>query len=130
VPTPSTTRDDRIELRASREQKRLLAAAAGYERLDLTPSFVMRTALPAAEKIVAKHERIVLTHRDSLRVLELLEHPPKPTDALRRGQEAAAPTREQGTGLARGGIDAPSLKWGSVGAKRRWLCLSCPKCPS
>ena len=82
MPTASATRNDRIELRASREQKRILAAAAAYERLDLT-SFVMRTALPAAEEIVARHERISLTARDSARVLELLEHPPKPTVALR-----------------------------------------------
>ncbi len=80
--TPSTTRDDRIELRASRQQKRLLAAAAAYERLDLT-SFVLRTALPVAQQIVARHERIVLTPRDSARILDLLEHPPKPTPALR-----------------------------------------------
>jgi uncharacterized protein (DUF1778 family) len=82
VPVPSATRDDRIELRASREEKRLLAAAAAYERLDLT-TFVMRNALPAAEAIIARHERITLTARDSARVLELLEHPPKPTAALR-----------------------------------------------
>ena len=88
--TPSSTRDDRIELRASREQKRLLAAAAAYERLDLT-TFVMRTALPVAEEIVSRHERIVLTARDSVRVLELLEHPPKPTPALR----AAAKRRKR-----------------------------------
>jgi uncharacterized protein (DUF1778 family) len=90
MPTPSTTRDDRIELRASREQKRILAAAARYERLDLT-SFVMRTALPIAEKIVARHERIVLSARDTVRVLDLLEHPPQPTPALR----AAAKRRKQ-----------------------------------
>jgi uncharacterized protein (DUF1778 family) len=82
VPTPSATRDDRIELRASREEKRVLAAAAAYERLDLT-SFVMRSALPAAEEIVARHERITLSARDSARVLNLLEHPPRPTAALR-----------------------------------------------
>ena len=82
MPASSTTRDDRIELRASREEKRVLTAAAAYERLDLT-SFVMRRALPAAEEIVARHERITLTARDSVRVLELLEHPPKPTTALR-----------------------------------------------
>jgi uncharacterized protein (DUF1778 family) len=76
------TRADRIELRASREEKRVLAAAAAYERLDLT-TFVMRAALPAAEEVVARHERIVLSARDSARVLELLEHPPKPTPALR-----------------------------------------------
>ena len=81
MPTASTRRDDRIELRASREQKRILAAAAAYERLDLT-SFVMRAALPAAEEIVARNERIVLSARDSLRILELLENPPKPTAAL------------------------------------------------
>jgi uncharacterized protein (DUF1778 family) len=82
MPTSSATRDARIELRASREEKRLLAAAAAYERLDLT-SFVMRTALPAAEEIVARHERITLTARDSARVLTFLEHPPKPLVALR-----------------------------------------------
>jgi uncharacterized protein (DUF1778 family) len=43
----------------------------------------MRTALPAAEEIVARNERISLTARDSARVLELLERPPKPTAALR-----------------------------------------------
>src|ERR1700685_1607998 len=82
MPTASGTRDDRIELRASREQKRILAAAAAYERLDLT-SFVMRTALHAAEEIVARHERIVLTASDSVRVPDLLEHPPARTAALR-----------------------------------------------
>jgi len=82
VPASSTVRDNRIELRASRDEKRVLTAAAAYERLDLT-SFVLRRALPAAEEIVARHERITLTSRDSARVLELLEHPPKPTAALR-----------------------------------------------
>lgn len=78
----TATRDDRIELRASRDEKRILAAAAAYERLDLT-TFVMRTALPAAEEVVARHERIILSARDSARVLRLLEHPPKPPAALR-----------------------------------------------
>jgi uncharacterized protein (DUF1778 family) len=76
------TREERIELRATREEKRLLAAAAAYERLDLT-SFVMRNVLPAARNVVDRAERIVLSERDSARVLELLENPPKPTPALR-----------------------------------------------
>jgi uncharacterized protein (DUF1778 family) len=74
-------RDDRIELRATKEEKRLLATAAAYERLDVT-SFIMRNVLPTARDIVDRAERIVLSERDSKRVLELLEHPPKPTPAL------------------------------------------------
>lgn len=74
-------RDDRIELRATREEKRLLATAAAYERLDVT-SFIMRNVLPAARDVVDRAERIVLSERDTDRVLELLENPPEPTPAL------------------------------------------------
>jgi uncharacterized protein (DUF1778 family) len=75
-------RDDRIELRATREEKKLLSAAAAHERLDVT-SFIMRAALPAARQAVKRAEHIILSERDSKRVLELLENPPKPTRALR-----------------------------------------------
>lgn len=74
-------REDRIELRATKEEKRILATAAAYERLDVT-SFIMRNVLPAAREVVDRAERIVLSERDTLRVLELLENPPKPTPAL------------------------------------------------
>jgi uncharacterized protein (DUF1778 family) len=74
-------REDRIELRATKEEKRLLATAAAYERLDLT-SFILRNVLPTAREVVDRAERIVLSERDSRRVLELLENPPKPTAAL------------------------------------------------
>jgi len=92
MPIRSGMRNDRIELRASREQKRLLTAAAAYEKLDLT-TFVMRTTLPAAEETVARNERIALTERDTVRILELLEHPPTPPAALR----AAAKRRRKRT---------------------------------
>jgi uncharacterized protein (DUF1778 family) len=74
-------RDDRIELRTTKEEKRLLAAAAAHERLDVT-SFIMRNVLPAAREVLDRAERIVLSERDTVRVLELLENPPKPTLAL------------------------------------------------
>ena len=79
--TTSTAREDRIELRATKEEKRLLATAAAYERLDVT-SFIMRKVLPTALEVVDRAERIVLSERDTVRVLELLENPPKPTPAL------------------------------------------------
>ena len=81
MPATSAAREDRIELRATKEEKRLLAAAAAYERLDVT-SFIMRAALPVAREVVDRAERIVLSERDTVRVLELLENPPSPTPAL------------------------------------------------
>ena len=78
---PLSGRHDRIELRTTREEKRLLSSAAAYERLDVT-SFIMRSVLPAAREVVDRAERIVLSERDTVRVLELLENPPKPTPAL------------------------------------------------
>lgn len=77
----AATRDDRIELRTTKAEKRLLAAAAAYERLDVT-TFIMRSALPAAREVVDRAERIVLSGRDAARVLALLDDPPKPTPAL------------------------------------------------
>ena len=78
---PSPTRHDRIELLATREEKRLIAEAAAREQLDLTRS-ITRSVLPVARKVVRRSERIVLSERDSKRVLELLKKPPKPTEAL------------------------------------------------
>jgi len=64
-----------------KDEKQLLAQAAAYERLDVT-SFIMRNVLPTARDVVDRAERIVLSERDTVRVLELLENPPKPTPAL------------------------------------------------
>jgi uncharacterized protein (DUF1778 family) len=81
VAATNANREDRIELRTTKEEKRLLASAAAYERLDVT-SFIMRNMLPTARDVVDRAERIVLSERDSRRVLELLENPPKPAAAL------------------------------------------------
>jgi uncharacterized protein (DUF1778 family) len=79
--TRAMNRDDRIELRTTKQEKRLLATAAAHERLDVT-SFIMRNVMPAAKEVVDRAERIVLSERDSARVLKLLDNPPKPTPAL------------------------------------------------
>jgi uncharacterized protein (DUF1778 family) len=85
------SREDRIELRATKGEKHLLVTAAAYERLDLT-SFILRTVLPVAREVVNRDERIALSERDSVRVLDLLENPPKPSPALRAAaRRRAAP---------------------------------------
>ncbi|MDP2328419.1 MAG: DUF1778 domain-containing protein [Dehalococcoidia bacterium] len=88
-------RRGRIELRTTDEEKRLLAAAAAHEQMDLT-AFVLRAAMPAAREALERAERIALSRRDAERVLELLDHPAPPTPALlaavrrRRERERAA----------------------------------------
>jgi uncharacterized protein (DUF1778 family) len=72
---------DRIELRVATYEKWLLATAAAYERPDMA-GFIMENVLPTARQIVDRAERIVLSKRDTARVLVLLENPPKPTPAL------------------------------------------------
>lgn len=77
------TESGRIELRIKPSEKALLSRAAAIQHEDLT-GFILRTVLPAAEQVIAQTERLRLSERDSLRVLELLEKPPKPSAKLRR----------------------------------------------
>ena len=60
----AANRTDRIELRATREEKQLISEAAAHEQLDIT-RFIMRNVLPAARGVVERSERIVLSERDS-----------------------------------------------------------------
>ena len=77
------TESGRIELRIKPREKALLSRAAALQHEDLT-GFILKTVLPAAERIIERTERLELSERDSLRVLKLLEDPPKPSAKLRR----------------------------------------------
>jgi uncharacterized protein (DUF1778 family) len=76
------TESGRIELRVEPGEKTLLSRAAALRNEDLT-GFILRTVLPVARRVVDEAERLELSERDSLRVLELLEKPPKPSAKLR-----------------------------------------------
>ena len=84
----------RIELRIDAAAKAKLARAAALEHVDLT-AFILRAALPAAESVIEHAERISLSKRDSLRVLDLLENPPSPNARLRRAAAAFAKRRNR-----------------------------------
>jgi uncharacterized protein (DUF1778 family) len=71
----------RVELRLKLEDKAVLARAAALERVDLT-SFILRSALPRAREVIADSEKLKLSERDSLLVLDLLENPPEPSPRL------------------------------------------------
>ncbi len=82
----------RLELRLRPEDKAMLARAAALERLDVT-GYILRNVLPQAEATVAREERLALSERDSLRVLELLEHPPSAPPRLVRAAKAGLDPR-------------------------------------
>jgi uncharacterized protein (DUF1778 family) len=71
-----------MNLRLRPEQKAALVRAAALRRTDLT-DFVLQPALREAKAVIEESERIVLSQRDSLLVLNLLEHPPAPNARLR-----------------------------------------------
>lgn len=81
------TDNGRVELRLRPEDKAVLARAAALERLDLT-SFILGSALPRARDVISEAETLRLSERDSLRVLDLLENPPEPSQRLIRAAKA------------------------------------------
>lgn len=73
--------NDRMSFRIASEEKSLLMRAAALQHTNLT-EFVIRNVVSVARNIIDENERLGLTERDSLRVLELLDNPPLPNEKL------------------------------------------------
>ncbi|WP_016957930.1 DUF1778 domain-containing protein [Catenovulum agarivorans] len=73
--------NDRMSLRIASEEKLLLMRAAALEHTNLT-EFVVRNVVSAARKVIDENERLELSAKDSLHVLELLDNPPAPNKKL------------------------------------------------
>ena len=73
--------NSRMSLRIPAVEKALLLRAAALRRTDLT-DFVRQHSLNAARAVIQESERLELSERDSLRVLAMLENPPKPNAKL------------------------------------------------
>jgi len=81
----SDTRDERIELRATKDQKRLLVAAAASRNMDVT-SYILNAVLPQAHQDVDQAERWRISADDAAMILDLLENPPVPNERVRRAR--------------------------------------------
>lgn len=79
--------NSRMSLRVRAEEKAMLLRAAALKHTDLT-DFVLQQALRVARRVIEESERVNLSERDSLRVLELLETPPRPNAKLRAAARA------------------------------------------
>jgi uncharacterized protein (DUF1778 family) len=73
--------NDRMSLRIASNEKSLLMRAAALQHTNLT-EFVLRNVMSAARKIIDENERLELTKKDSLHILDLLDNPPTPNDKL------------------------------------------------
>lgn len=81
MPRVAVDDNPRMNLRVPPEQKAMLVRAAALRHTDLT-DFVLQPALRVAKAVIEESERIVLSERDSLMVLNLLENPPAPNAKL------------------------------------------------
>ena len=82
MPRAAVDDNKRMNLRLRPEQKATLMRAAALRHTDLT-DFVLQPALREAKAVIEESERIILSERDSLLVLNLLENPPVPNAKLR-----------------------------------------------
>src|ERR1017187_2923747 len=81
MPRIAVEDNSRMSLRIRAEEKALLLRAVALNHTDLT-DFVIRHAVRAAKAVIAEADRVQLSERDSLRVLNLLENPPAPNARL------------------------------------------------
>jgi uncharacterized protein (DUF1778 family) len=89
MPRTAVEDNERLSMRVRAEEKAMLLRAAAIERTDLT-DFVLQHALQSAKAVIEKAEHVHLSERDSLRVLAILENPPKPNAKLLAAARALA----------------------------------------
>ena len=87
MPRLAVEDNSRMSLRIPPEEKAILLRAAALRSTDLT-DFVRQHSVNAARAVIQEAERITLSERDSLRVLALLENPPKPNAKLLAAAQA------------------------------------------
>jgi uncharacterized protein (DUF1778 family) len=89
MPRVAVNDNKRMQLRIQPEQKAMLMRAAALRETTLT-NFIFQIAMREAKTVIEEAERIRLSERDCLLVLDLLENPPAPNAKL-RGAIAAMP---------------------------------------
>lgn len=82
MPSIANEDSERRNLRVPATAKAKLVRAAALRNTDLT-NFVTQSALREAEAVIEEAETIKVSKRNHLRILELLEKPPKPHAKLR-----------------------------------------------
>ncbi len=77
-----TLKDVRIDLRANSNQKSLLEKAAELKHISLS-SYILASSLNQANLDLAENENLVLSNQDRDFIMNLLDNPPEPNEALK-----------------------------------------------
>lgn len=91
MPRAAVDDNERMNLRVRPEVKARLVRAAALRNTDLT-NFVTQSALREAEAVIHEAEVIKVSERNYMRILELLENPPKPNAKLKAALAALPAT--------------------------------------
>lgn len=75
-------KDVRIDFRASFNQKNILERAAEIKNVSLS-SYILNSAIKQAEIDLEENEILRLSNKDRDLVMNLLEDPPEPNEALK-----------------------------------------------
>lgn len=87
MPRPAIDDNSRLAIRLKPSEKTVLMRAAAIEHTNLT-AFILNTAIEAAQSAIDRAERVHLTERDTLRMLDLLDSPPAPNAKLQAAARA------------------------------------------
>jgi uncharacterized protein (DUF1778 family) len=81
VPKVLDDKNSRVSLDIPVDEKTLLVRAAALQHTNLE-DFMVEASLHAARKTIDESEKLRLSERDSMAVLDLLENPPEPNEKL------------------------------------------------
>ncbi|WP_086871465.1 DUF1778 domain-containing protein [Kosakonia pseudosacchari] len=73
----------RIDLRLTDEDKKMIEEAAAMTNQTIT-QFLVSSASERAAEVIEQHRRLVLSEASWNRVMDAIENPPAPNDKLKR----------------------------------------------
>ena len=93
VAPPTRTRDRRLEIRTTAEERELIDLAAGTSGTDLT-TFVVSHLVDAARQVLADRERFVLSSEAAAKWEKVNSRPAEEFAGLRRFMQRSSPFAE------------------------------------
>ncbi|ESZ22927.1 DUF1778 domain-containing protein [Mesorhizobium sp. L2C084A000] len=82
MPRSADNKTERYQIRIPPEQKAMISRAAALSHKDMA-DFILDKVVPEAQAVIEAAEVTKVSGRDFSRILDLLEHPPRPNAKLK-----------------------------------------------